>query len=150
MHQIKAKSLIRHVLNFLLHSFATVSVQISVVFRAVCVIFFFSGPTLVPPPTPPGWQQKISRRTRGTREGTRDLGCNPVCLQGHRRYRAEAVGYCLQVDWRNKQQSNCHSPLESCQCLPLNAGEETGCRKMIIEKKVGGPLWPRGPRGRPR
>lgn len=27
------------------------------------------------------------------------------------------------------------------QCLLVNAGEETGCCKMIIEKKVGGPLW---------
>lgn len=109
-----------------------------------------TGPRLRSPavhPEAPGQQQKNSRRTRGTSKGTRDLGRNPVCLRGHMRYRAEVVGYCLQVDWRDKQQSNCHSPLESSQCLPLNAGEETGCRKMIIEKKVGGPLWPLWPSG---
>ena len=40
--------------------------------------------------------------------------------------------------------SNCYLPLEYRRCLGLKTGEETGCCKMIIEKKVGGPLWPSG------
>ena len=45
-----------------------------------------------------------------------------------------------------QQASNCNA-LECCQCPLLKAGEETGCCKMIIEKKVGGPLWLCGPLG---
>lgn len=74
------------------------------------------------------------------------MGRNPVCPRGHMPYRVEIVSYNLEVYSRDKQQSNCNS-LESSQCLQLNAGEETGCCKMIIEKKVGGPLWPSWPSG---
>lgn len=121
----------------------------SVATDAICIFadlscaptFRFPAPTL----RPPGPQQLKSER--GKCKGTWDLGRNPVCLRGHMLYRVEIVSYSLEVYSRDKQRPNCNSHLESSQCLLLNAGEETGCCKMIIEKKVGGPLWPPWPSG---
>lgn len=61
------------------------------------------------PEIPPTATEDLQKDEGGTREGTRDLGRNPVCLRGHMRDRAEVAGYCLQVDWRDKQRANCHS-----------------------------------------
>lgn len=42
-------------------------------------------------------------------KGTRDLGHNPVCPQGHMLCSFEIVRYSLEVYLRYKQLSNCNS-----------------------------------------